>query len=280
MENAMNQAVGFVMDPLTALWAKVAAVLPNLFGALVLIVVGAVLAKLTSKVLARVLGALGLDGLSERVHLAQALEGMGVKRRASEVAGWLVGAFVFVAFLLSALDAVGLGAASDAVRSLLLYLPKVFGALVVLIAGLWLARAAGAAAERTAEGAGLDAAKAIGRGAYGVVAFLAALLAFRQLELDVGIIAEVVGIVLLAAGAAGAIALGLGARTLAAELLAGAYARDLVSPGDELELEDGTKGELVEVGAVKTVLKLADGRFLSLPNQALVAARVIRKAAQ
>ena len=279
MENAMHQAVGFVMDPLSALWAKVAAVLPNLFGALLLVVAGVVLAKIASRVLARVLGALGLDGLAERVHLAQALAGMGMQRRASEVAGWLAGAFVFVAFLLSALDAVGLGAASDAVRSLLLYLPKVFGALVVLIAGLWLARAAGAAAERTAEGAGLDAARAIGRGAYGVVAFLAALLAFRQLELDVGIVAEVVGIVLLAAGAAGALALGLGARALAAELLAGAYARDLFAPGDRLELEDGTKGEVVEVGAVKTVLRLAGGRLLSLPNRVLVETRIVRKAA-
>ncbi len=280
MNDMLNQAQAYVMNPISALWARLAALLPNLLGALLMLLVGWLLARLVVGLVSRLGAALGLDGFAERVHLSQGLAGMGVRDSVSRLIGRLAGLFVFVAFLLSALDALHLSAASEAMRSLLLYLPRVFGALLVVIGGLWLAKAAGASSERVAEGAGLDASRLIGRIVQGFVAFVTVMLAIRQLQLDVGIVAEILGIALLAAGAATALALGLGARSLAGELLAGAYARDLVAPGDTLELDDGREGEVVEVGAVKTVLRTSDGRLLSLPNRMLVDRPVLRRVAE
>ncbi len=273
MKGAMQSAVGFVADPLTALWTKLAAAAPAVLTALVLLVLGAALGKLTAALTGRVLRALGVDALAERVRLQAAMQAMKIERSAAQVLGSLAGLFVFTAFLLSALDAAGLGAASDAVRALLLYLPKVVGAIVVLIAGLFVARWAGEAAERAAQGAQLDAAKTIGRVVQGLLAVVVTLLALKQMALEVGLIAELLGAVVLAATGAAALALGLGGRRMAGELIAGAYVRDLVKPGDRLELGE-LAGEVVEVGAVKTTLRADDGALISLPNGRLLAQTV------
>ncbi len=277
MNDILHQAQAYVMDPLSTLWARLAALLPNLAGAALMMLVGWLLARLSTGLTSRVAAALGLDAFAERVQLSQAMACLGVRDTLSRLLGRLVGLFVFVAFLLSALDALHLSAASEAMRAFLLYFPRVFGALLVIIGGLWLAKAAGSSAERVAEGAGVDASRLIGRIIQGFMTFLTVMLAVRQLQLDVGLVAEVLGIALLAAGAATALALGLGARALAGELLAGAYVRELFAPGDELELDGGRTGEVVEVGAVKTVLRMGDGRLLSLPNRELVDRPVLRR---
>jgi len=266
----LKQVGTFVMSPLSMLWSQVAAAIPGVLGGVLLLLLGVVLARLARAMGTKLLRRSGLDGFAEGIRLNHTLAGCGIQRSASELVAWLLSVFVFSAFLLASLDAMGLQSVSEAVRELVLYLPRLLGVMVVVMGGLWLARVASDAARRAAEGAGLDYAGALGKGTYGVVVFLAGLIAIRQLALDIGLIGEVVGIVLISLGLAASIAIGLGARSLAGELLAGAYVRELFKPGDDLELDGEMRGKVVEVGSVKTVVRLRDGRVLSLPNRTLV----------
>jgi len=270
MQQAIGKTAAFVLDPLKLLWAKVAAALPNLFSALVLLLAGWLLAKGASWLARRTMRGLGLDRFAERVGLDALFSAMGYKRELSALVGTLVGLFVFVAFLLSALDALQLTTVSASVQALLLYLPNVLGALIVLGVGLLAARWAGNGAQAAAERAGIESAATLGRIVRGIVVFIAALLAIEQLKLDVGFVAALSTALIGALALAVAIAFGLGGRTTAEQLLAGIYARDLVRSGDRIRLADGTEGKVIEVGAVKTRLALDDGRELSLPNRALI----------
>lgn len=265
----LNQFWQYATDPVHALYQRIASTLPDLVGALVLLVVGYVLAKALSWVAERVLARIGVDTLAERAGLDALTQRLGWNKRASGVAASLVFAFVFLAFVLAAGDALGLAVAATAITQVMLFLPKLLASLIVLVGGLavatWLARRV----RSTAEGMDVDYAPTLEKAVFGVLAALVVLLAIDQLDIRIVLLQEIIGIVLAALGLALAISLGLGTRDLSGQMVSGVYLKDLVQAGDRVEV-DGLRGVVVEVGSIKTTLSLDDGRQLSVPNKRLL----------
>jgi len=79
--------------------------------------------------------------------------------------------------------------------------------------------------------------------------------------------------VLISVGLAVALALGLGSRGLASQILAGIYVRELYQVGQEIEV-DGVKGQIEEIGTVKTSVLTDSGELVSLSNRVLLEQRV------
>ncbi len=102
---------------------------------------------------------------------------------------------------------------------LALYLPKVFGAALVLLVGVLLAQLANGLVRGAAEGVGLDYASGLGRIAQGLVIIISISVAISQLEVKTDLLNHVIVIVLITAGLAVALAMGLGSREIAARFL-------------------------------------------------------------
>lgn len=78
---------------------------------------------------------------------------------------------------------------------------------------------------------------------------------------------------LLAIAAAVALSLGLGTRSIAGNIVAGLYARDLFPPGDTIKVGE-VSGRVIEVSTTNTLIELEDGSTYSLPNSELVDSQV------
>jgi small-conductance mechanosensitive channel len=100
-------------------------------------------------------------------------------------------------------------------------------------------------------------------------------LAVGQLKINTALLDRVVEILLIASGGALGLALGLGMRDIAKQLVAGVYARDLFRAGAQLAIGE-EQGALEEVGAVCMRLRTADGRVLYIPNS-LITETVVRQ---
>lgn len=266
--DTVNQAMTWMADPLIALYHRLAALAPNLVGAVALLLVGYLLAKLASAASRKVLGRLGADRLAEQSGLAGFTRQWGMERPVSAMLGSIIFAFVLLAFAISAADALGLAAAGQAVTEVMLFLPKFIAAVVVLVLGLMAASWLSGLVRRAADNAGAEYAPTLERLTMGVLSALVVLMAIDQLDIEIMLLKEVIGIALAAMGVAVAISLGLGTRTLSSEIVSGVYLRDLLKEGDRIEW-NGNKAVVREVGTIKTLLALDDGRQLSVANSRL-----------
>lgn len=151
-----------LVTAMTALWTKVANFIPNLFGALVVVLLGFVVAKLLDTLLSKLLAKVGLDRLMAGTGLTKMLGRVGIQVPISTLVGKIVYWFVLLIFLVSAAESLGLERVSATLDMLALYLPKVFGAALVLLAGVLLAQVANGLVRGAAEGIGLGMPPALG----------------------------------------------------------------------------------------------------------------------
>ena len=213
------------------------------------------------------------DTASEKTGLSEAMQKVGIRRSASEIVGVLVFWFLMLTFLISAADALGLDNVSRTIDSFVTYLPKAIGAAVVLVIGLLIASFVRTAVRAALERIGLDYANPASQLAYGVLIVVIASLAVGQLQIEVALLNRVIEIVLLAVGAALAIALGFGTRDVARHVVAGVYVRESFKTGTYLAVGD-SRGTLEAVTALNTKIRTEDGETLYIPNAQLVESMV------
>ncbi|MCD5990950.1 mechanosensitive ion channel family protein [Pseudomonas phytophila] len=258
---------------MTALWTKVAIFIPNLLGAVVVVLLGFVVAKLLETLLSKLLAKIGLDRLMAGTGLTKLISRAGVQVPISTLIGKIVYWFVLLTFLVTAAGSLGLERVSATLDMLTGYLPKVFGAALVLLVGVLLAQLVNGLVRGGAEGVGLDYAAGLGRVAQGLVIIISISVAISQLEVKTDLLNHVIVIVLITVGLAIALALGLGSRELAGQILAGIYVRELYQVGQEVRIGD-VEGQIEEIGTVKTTLLTDDGELVSLSNRVLLEQRV------
>ena len=261
---------------MTALWTKIANFIPNLFGALVVVLLGFVVAKLLDALLSKLLAKLGLDRLMGGTGLTKILARVGIQVPISTLIGKIVYWFVLLVFLVSAAQSLGLDRVSSALDLLTVYLPKVFGALLVLLAGVLLAQVLNGLVRGAAESVGFDYAGGLGRVTQGLVIIISISVAISQLEVKTDLLNHVIVIVLITVGLAIALAMGLGSREIAGQILAGIYVRELYQVGQEVRIGE-VEGQIEEIGTVKTTLLTDEGELVSISNRILLEQHVTRR---
>lgn len=264
-----------LLGAMSALWAPVAAFIPRLFGALLVVAVGFVVAKLLDTLLSKVLAKVGVDRLVAGTGVTKLLGRAGIRLPISVLIGKIVYWFVLLIFLVSAAESLGLARVSATLDMLALYVPKVFGAGVILLVGVLLAQVVNGLVRGAAEGVGLEYASGLARIAQGLVIIIIISVAIGQLEVKTELLNYVIAIALISVGLAVALALGLGSRELVSQILAGIYVRELYEVGQRVRLEGPQlEGEIEEIGTAKTLLLTDEGELVSVANRVLLEQRV------
>ncbi|MGN5592593.1 mechanosensitive ion channel family protein [Stutzerimonas nitrititolerans] len=263
------------LGAMSALWAPIAAFIPRLFGALLVVAVGFLVAKLLDTLLSKLLAKVGLDRLVAGTGMTKLLGRVGIRVPISTLIGKIVYWFVLLIFLVSAAESLGLARVSATLDMLALYVPKVFGAGIILLVGVLLAQLVSGLVRGAAEGVGIDYAGGLARIAQGLIIIISISVAIGQLEVKTELLNYVIAIGLISVGLAGALALGLGSRELVGQILAGIYVRELYEVGQRVRLEAlDLEGEIEEIGTAKTLLLTDEGEVVSIANRVLLEQRV------
>jgi len=195
------------------------AFIPKLIGFLVILLVGWIVASVVSKAVTFLLRKIGFDRLSERIGLSRLEQRMGLRMDAAGVLGKVVYWFIFLIFLVPAVDSLGLTAVSNILNQVIAYIPNVFVAIVVLFLGTLAATfvadlVRGATASTNMGNPNMYA--AIAR--WAILGFVA-IIALEQLQIAPALLNELFGAVVAAAALAFGLAFGLGGRETAQRLL-------------------------------------------------------------
>lgn len=256
-------------NAMTTFWTPLAAFVPRLLGALLVCAVGYALARLLNTVLSKLLARLGVDRLMAGSGLSRLSSRAGIQLPLSVLVGRVAFWFVLLVFLVSAVESLGLERVSHALDALALYLPKMLGAVLVLLGGFLLGQFVGSLVRGAAEGVGMDYAAGVGRIAHGLVVIISVSVAIGQLEIRAELLNYVIVIALASVGLACALAFGLGSRELVSQILAGIYVRELFEVGQRIRVGE-LEGVIEEIGTTKTILSTAQGDLVTVANRTLL----------
>jgi small-conductance mechanosensitive channel len=241
--------------------------LPNLLGALLLLLIGWLVARLVQFIIGGLLRRLRLDALTERVGISRMLSNAGLDPSVANLLASLTYWLILFIFVLAATESVGLIGISEMLNRLVGYLPNVLAAALILLLGSLIAQVIGDALRGMATQAGVAAGPALGQIVRYTLLVFTIILALGQLGIQTDLLTIAASALVIATTLALALAFGFGSRDLARNIMAGYHAKEAFQEGQQLSVRNHS-GQLVSIGTVKTVIKTNDG-MVSLPNSVL-----------
>lgn len=241
--------------------------LPRLGGALALLIIGVILARLIGRLVRKALEAAGADDLAERWGVNRVLSRAGLPPSLSRLTGTALRIGLTVVVIIAALSLLGLQFLSVSLNAGVLLLPKLLTALILLLAGLVVAALVRDRVDRLTEQ--MDLPVALGRVAQAGLIAVFAITAAAQLTIATLPLLVLLGIATLALAGSFTLAFGLGGRDVARAVSAGRYARTAVQPGQRIRVA-GISGEVEAVESAATLLRTEAGELVRLPNNMLL----------
>lgn len=125
-----------ILDALAMLWDKLIAYLPNLIAAIIILIIGVLIAKAIEKLIQKIVEALKVDELIKKINVIKKIEEAGTKVVFSQILAWLVKWFLYIALLVAVSEILQLGQFTDFLKDIALFLPNVIIAVLILVVGL------------------------------------------------------------------------------------------------------------------------------------------------
>jgi hypothetical protein len=245
---------------------QLGAFLPRIAGALILVLVGLILASIIGRITRKALVAVGLDRLGDRSGASELLAQGGLGGSLSALVATAVRLTIVVVVCFAAMTLLGLEFLSDSLNQTILYIPRLLTALALVLIGIVVGAVARAWVERTS--AQLDFPVSIGPVVQVAIVALFALCAAAQAGVSVGPLVAIALVVVGAIAITLSLAFGLGAREIARSLSSGRYARADFEVGQTIRVGE-LRGEILRIDAAATTLKSGDDT-IRVPNSVLV----------
>ncbi|MDD9947915.1 MAG: mechanosensitive ion channel [candidate division Zixibacteria bacterium] len=244
-----------------AVWLRdtVLQVAPLLLESLLYLVVGVFVAWLIRKLVSRLLDK--ADRIVPYGSMKTYVKAFIQRHRVPVLLGGIAYWTVIAVVLAVVADTLGLVVVSSWLEALAGYLPRVMGAVAIVVVGFIGSIVLRDVIEMAAGSIGLDLGDNLLRFVRFLIVAVAFLLAAGQLGVDVsvisGLIMVIVGGVLLSA----ALAFGLGARASVSNILASHYLRKSFSEGEYVKVE-GHRGRIIQMTATAVILESDEGRVV------------------
>jgi flagellar biosynthesis protein FliQ len=211
--------IDWSLEPVRGFLLRVGEMLPRILLAVLIIVVGWMVAKAVRFAIVKGLRAVNFNVLTDRAGMDSFLRDGGIRSDTTQILGLLFYWLVILASLVVGFNLLGLEYITDLLGRVLWFLPKVMVALLILAFGAYFARFIGNAVMAYSRNVHLQDADILGRIAqYAILAFVV-LIALDQVDVGGEIVRQTFLIVLAGIVFALALAFGLGGREWAAEML-------------------------------------------------------------
>lgn len=198
-------ASDIVRESLLTLWTGVAGFVPRLVAAVIVFLIGWLIAVLLGKVAWHIVKILRVDSALTKVGFRQAWErggfGLDTPKFFYELVKW----FFIVVFLMAATNILRLDQVTEFLGTVVFYLPNVIVAAVILLIGILVAKFLEGLVRASVKAAGLVSANFLGALTKWSIFIFSLLIALSQLK----VADDIVRIVVVGFVAAGALALGL-----------------------------------------------------------------------
>lgn len=248
---------------------QIMSTLPAVIGAIFILLVGWLFAKLISSAITKLLIVLKFDAMAEKVNVSQLLEKANVALTPSKLVGRFIYWLLLLMVIMTASDALGWQAITKEISNLLGYLPQMFVAIVFFIIGIYIASFVRDIIAGATSSIGISTGKIISKVVYYFLFMVVTLTALEQAQFDTSIITSnlmlLIGTIMVAAG----ISYGFASRDVLSNILAGYFSRKSFQAGQIIELEN-VKGTIIDATSISITVKVSDEEQVIIPMHKLI----------
>jgi len=219
---------------------------PKMMGAVLIFIVGWIIAKIVTNIVKKLLVKSGIDKIGDQVNDIDIFQKANFEFKLSTVISKVLYYTLLLIFTVVAVDVLGMESLSNLVGDLINYVPKLVTAMALLLIGALLADAISGIAKSTFASLGIPSAGIIGSLIFWLVFLTIAVSALGQAQIDTDFIRSNLTVLLAGIVFAFAIGYGLASRSTVENFFASFYGKNKIELGSIIEIE-GTKGEVVNI---------------------------------
>ncbi len=203
MADGILETVIAIRTPFESLWISFLKFFPDLIAVLLLLIIGYIFGAVLGHFLKIVLTKAGLDKQIEKAELSKAIGKIHLSSILGEILKW----YVFIVFLQAAVDKINLGALSRILEGFVRWLPDLILAVIIVLFGMIFAHYIELKINQNSTVKGVSIITKILKW---IIIFMVAIIAFKQIGIQVGILENAFLLVLAALSVGIALALGIG----------------------------------------------------------------------
>ena len=211
--------IDILLSSLQGLWLEVMSFVPSLVGAIIVVVVGLIVAMGLEKVAERIIYHIKLDSLFRKLGVEMYLNRANLELNSGHFIGKFVYWFILLAFFLAASDILGFNSLSRFIGDVLFYIPNVIVAALIMIVTLIVSHFVRGLVHASVLGVRIHGGRFLASVVWWVVFVFGSLVALSQLGVANTIIETFVAGLIAMFALAGGLAFGLGGKETAGRIL-------------------------------------------------------------
>lgn len=208
-----------IVSSLQTLWTGFVMTLGNIIGALIILIIGLIIASGLAKLVQKVIEFVKLDKGLSSLGLKEYFDRAGISLNSAKFLGRLTYWFFAIVFVLAATEVLGFYALSNFLREVLLYIPNVIVAVLIMLSAFVLGKFLKGLVIASVKGSKLHGGQFLGSLTWWSVVIFGFLATLSQLGIAVVIIQSLVTGFVAMLAIAGGIAFGLGGKDYAGSLI-------------------------------------------------------------
>lgn len=250
-----------VLNSLNNMAEQFMSVIPRLITAVILYLIGLLVAKFVYKTLKKVFEKIQLDKIGDKLNEIEMVSNANMNIKLSEVFAKIIYYIMMLFFIVAATDVLGMPAISQLVQDIFNFVPNLIVALIVLILGLLLAEAIKSVVLTALKSLSIPSATVIANFLFYFLFVNIVVSALSQAKINTEFLSQNISLLIGGGVLAFGIGYGLASKDVIANFLASFYSKDRVSIGDIVTL-DGNKGEVTEVDRSSITIDTGESKVI------------------
>lgn len=240
-------------------FVEMIAVLPNVIGGLLLLLIVWIIAKIIYKVVHRVLIAIKIDELGDKLKQIDLFANLDFKLSSAIAKGiyW----FMMTIIILETSSAMGLHSVANGISGFIAYMPTLLSALLFFIIGVFIANIIKGVIAAACESMNIGAGRVISGFVFYFLVVMIAITALNQTGIETEILTQNVTILIGSIFFAIALGYAIASKDLMANMLGSFYSKGKFMVGQTIKVE-GIEGKIIELDSTSAILQSGDKKVV------------------
>lgn len=256
--NKLPNLKDILINTFTKLIDQFSTFFSNLVSAIVILIIGWIIAKTASIIIKNVLSRVGIDKVGDKIKEIDAIKKFNLDFKLSKILATIVYIFVMLFLSVSAADTLGVPAISNMFLMLVNFIPKLIVASIMLLIGLFVSDLAKNFVNSLTKSFNIASGKLIGLGVFFFVLFISVILALGQAGINTSLLESSFNILIAGIVLAFSIGYGFASKDILLNIVSSFYSKNKYTEGQLIEIS-GVKGTILKLDNTSIVLETEEG---------------------
>ena len=258
--NVANEGIDLI-KVLTDLVSSVVSGIPQFLGALIVLLVGWIIARSIRRLVKKLLAATGIDKLAENLNSIELVERANIKIFPSQLLSSILYYLLMLIVAMASTELLGMPQVSQLMTDIINYVPNLITALIVLVLGLLFSDFIKNLVLTACRSLGIPSANLIANVVFYFLFIAVAMSALGEAKINTDFIQSNLTVIIGGAVLAFSFGYGFASRDMMANFIASFYSKSKVKIGDRIRIED-VEGKVVGIDNTSITVQGKDRQII------------------